>query len=131
MTRNLKIYTLFCILWSLLFFTGLNWGTALPEERGLFIGVFALTYGLGFALLGYLLGKNDDDSKVRYGLSQAYSATSNFTSAIIGGVWVVFFKREDLWSLVLYSVGIAVLLAIGVYNYKKSIKGMKNKDLFQ
>lgn len=131
MTANLKLYVLFSILWSVAFFTALNWGTANSEERWPYILISAVTYGLGFALIGYLLGKPDDQSKVRYNLEQAYTATSNITSAVIGSIWIVFFKPQDRWTLAVYLPIIVIVAFIGYLNYKKSIKGMDKKELFK
>jgi predicted MFS family arabinose efflux permease len=131
MTRNLKRYAFFSVIWSLLFFTALNWGTAAAEQRGPYILLAAVVYGVGFALMGGFLGKRDDESKVRYSLGQAYSAVSNLASAAIGGVWIVLFRPEQLWQFALYSAVIAAIFIIGIVNYRRSIKGMSNKDLFR
>ncbi len=131
MTTNLKLYAIFSILWSIGFFYALNWGTSASEERWPYIVISAITYGLGFAIVGFLLGKSDDQSKVRYSLSAAYSATSNIVSAIIGSIWIVFFKPQDRWTLAVYLPIIAIVAYIGYLTYKKSIKGMDNKELFK
>lgn len=131
LTKNLKLYLLFCIVWSLLFFTALNYALLMPEQRWPLVVISALVYGVGFWIVGYMLGKRDDQSKVRYGLEDAYSATSNISSAIIGGLWILFFKLESAWALVIYFLIIVTVAFIGYSKYRKSIKGMKNKELFQ
>lgn len=131
MTKKLKLYLILSIIWSVVFFTVLNWGTANSDVRWPYILVSAATYGLGFALVGFLFGKQDDQSKVRYSLSSAYAATSNITSAIIGSLWIIFFKSKDVWTLAVYIPIIVFVAIIGYFNYKKSIKGMDKKELFK
>ena len=119
------------MLWSVGFFIALDWGTAEADERGIYIALAAITYAVGFTVAGYLLGKPDDQSKVRYNLKDAYAAVSNITSAIMGSIWLVFFKPQDAWTLGIYLPIIVLVGWIGYLNYKKSVKGMDNKELFQ
>ncbi len=131
MTHNLKLYLTFSILWSLPFFATLNWALVDEEHRWPVIWGAALVYGLGFAVIGKYLGKRDDDTQVSYSLRYAYPAVSNLSSALVGGIWIVFFHPEELWQLGLYLVVIALLIGIGLRQYKRSIKGMSNRELFQ
>lgn len=131
MTTNLKLYVLFSILWSIGFFAVLNWGTALSSERWPYIIIYAIIFCIGFAAVGSLLQKGDQQSKIRYSLEHAYSATSQIVSVVVGSIWLIFFKPKDAWTLALYLPFFALFAVIGYLEYKKSIKGMSNKDLFK
>lgn len=131
MTRNLKAYLVFSIIWSVLFFAVLGWGIANSAERWPYILLAAVTYGGGFGLVGYYFGKRDDQSRVRYSLGDAYGATSNLTSAVIGSIWIVLFRPGDAWTVAIYLLLMAVVAVLGLIKYRKSIKGMKNTELFQ
>jgi hypothetical protein len=131
MTNNLKLYILFSLLWSIVFFAALNWGTAESSSRWPYITLSAVIYGSGFALVGYILGKQDDQSKARYSLEHAYSATSQIVSVTVGAIWIIFFRPQQSWFLLMYIPFFALLAILGYINYKKSIKGMDKKELFK
>ena len=131
MTKNLKRYLAFSLLWSAAFFAVLNSWLRVPAGPWLQIAAAAVIYGIGFAVLGSLLGRGDTQSEVRYGLGYAYAAVGNIASAAIGVVWVVFFRPITLWDTVPYLSVIAVFALIGAVQARRSIKGMSNSVLFR
>jgi len=130
MTRNLKWYIAFSVAWSVMFFVSLNWGLDDPRGRWPYIAIAGVTYGVGFWLLGYLLGRSDEQSAVRYSLRHAYAAVSSIVSATIGTLWTVFFRPATVLSI-LYIAIIVILALVGVAQARRSIKGMSNEELFQ
>jgi hypothetical protein len=130
-TRNLKVFAGFSVIWSLAFFVVLNWATLNSEQRWPAILGAAVVYGTGFAVVGRFLGRRDDQSSVRYSLEYAYSATSHWISAVIGSLWMLFFRPSDAWFLLLYLPVITLLAWLGYRSYQKSIKGIKSSKLFQ
>lgn len=131
MTRNLKLYLAFSVVWSVAFFAALNWGLADPERRWPCIAAAGIGYGLGFAVLGFLLGRADDQSAVRYDLGRAYSAVSTSASAAIGTLWIIFFRPSDIVAVPIYLAVIAVLWIISAVQARRTIKGMSAEDLFK
>lgn len=131
MTRNLKWYLVFSVSWSVVFFATLDWGLAGGQHRWP-LAIAGIVYGLGFALLGYLLGRPDDQSAVRYSLRHAYAAVSSVASATIGVAWLVLFRPPGMMSaLPFYVIVIAVIAALGVWYARRSIKGMSPEELFR
>lgn len=131
MTRNLKWYLAFAVIWSVAFFTALDWALGDPRYRWPYILTAGVVYGVGFYLVGYLLGKRDDQSAVRYDLRLAYSAVSNLASATIGTIWIVFFQPSGLPGVPVYLAALAVFWAIGIIKTRRTIKGMPAEELFQ
>lgn len=131
MTRNLKCYLAFSIGWSVVFFAMLGWALTEPVSRWPFAAGGGIIYGLGFALGGYLLGRPDDQSKVRYNLGYAYAAVSNIASAVVGTIWIILFRPSGLVGVPVYLAVIAVFGIAGVAMHRKSIKGISAEDIFQ
>jgi hypothetical protein len=131
MTRNLKVFAAFSLGWSVAFFAVLNWGTEASSERWPYIVAAAAAYGTGFALVGRWLGKHDDQSKVRYSLEHAYSATSNLISAGAGSLWIGLFRPQESWFLAVYLPLVLALAWLGFRSYQRSIKGIKSDQLFK
>jgi hypothetical protein len=131
MTRNLKAYLAFSVVWSLTFFTSLNWGLVDPRYRWPYIIAASVIYGLGFALVGYLLGRPDDQSAVRYDLRRAYSAVSNIASATIGTLWIIFFQPSGRAGIPIYITILVAFWIVGGIQARCSIKGMSAEELFQ
>lgn len=130
-TRNLKWYAGFAIVWSTAFFAALDWGLAQPRERFLAIIGASVLYGAGFWVMGYALGRDDDQSAVRYDLRRAYSAVSNIASAAVGTVWILGFQRSGMPGIPIYLGGVALFWTLGALQARKSIKGMPAEELFQ
>jgi len=132
MTRNLKWYLVFCVIWSVVFFAALSWGLADERHRWPYLATAGVVYGLGFALLGYLLGRPDDQSAVRYSLRHRYAAVSSVASATIGIAWLLLFRPPGMMpALPFYVIVIAVVAAVGVWCARRSIKGMSPEELFR
>lgn len=131
MTKNLKWYLAFSVLWSVAFFAVLNSWLSVPAGPWLQIAAAGVIYGVGFAVLGSLLGRGDAQSEVRYSLGYAYAAVGNIASATVGVLWVVFFRPVTFWDTVPYLSIIAVFAVIGAVQARRSIKGMSNSVLFR
>lgn len=131
MTKNLKWYLAFAAAWSVAFFTALDWGLGDPRYRWPYIITASILYGVGFYVVGYLLGKHDDQSAVRYDLRLAYSAVSNLASAVIGTVWIVLFQPSGLPGVPVYLAALAIVWAIGITRARRTIKGIPAEELFQ
>lgn len=131
MTRNLKLYAIFSILWSVAFFACLQVLLADPQKYSLLLTVTAFTYALGFALVGWLLSKTDDQSRVRYSLSWRYSLISTIASFVIGAGWVVLFRPSAWPSLVIYLLIASLFLMPEHLSERRSIKGVTKRELFK
>jgi hypothetical protein len=131
MTENLKKFTVFTVVWSAPFFFALNWGVDNSEQYGALIVLFSLIYGLGFSIAGKQLGKRDDDSRVRYNLGAAYGAVATLIPSSFGVAWVIGWQRKDLWQIILYLLPMIAVFTVGIYQYKRTIKGMKKEKLFR
>lgn len=132
MTRNLKLFILFSLLWSVPFYTALNWVQADEATRGPWMLLFSTLYGVGFSIAGKQLGKHDDQSRVRYSLGIRYGFASLLSSALVGVIWVIVWKPSQLQSFVLYfGTSIIIGLAIASYLSRHGIKGMPKKELFK
>lgn len=131
LSANLKRAYIFGIFWSVLFFGVLHWCLFQPDRRWPIILVAAITYGFGYGVAGYMWGKGDDQSKVRYHLGYWYALSGTLTSTLVGGIWVLFFKRDDWEGL----VGVLSILFIQIILFKlvgrSTIKGIPKQELFK
>lgn len=131
MSRNLKIYLAFSVVWSLMFFAVLDWATADTHSRWWACALGGLAYGVGFAVLGYVLGRPDDQREVRYSLNYAYAAVSNITSAVIGTAWILLFKPEAYWWLFVYVPIVVFFIVYGLAVQRRTVKGFSDQELFR
>ena len=131
MTRNLKIFTVLSLAWSVLFFSVLHWALFSPDERGGWIIAAAVTYGLGFALMGLLLGMNDKARNTRLNLGLWYAFLASLASSIVGGIWILFFRPDEWESLLIMLAISSVIFGIQFAATHKSIKGIARKELFK
>ena len=131
MTSNLKSFALFCLIWSIAFFTFLNHALYDEEKYGIAIIVIAAMYGIGFGLAGWVFGRRDSQQAVRYDLGWYYSMTSTVVAFIVGAGWVAFFQPDKYLSLIIYLI-IATIIQLPHYlSKRKSIKGIDRKELFK
>lgn len=131
MTRNLKLFALFSLIWSVAFFSILHWALFDPENRWPTILTAAISYGLGFALMGFLLGKNDLLRHTRRNLGLWYYGVSQIASLLVGGIWILFWKAEEIETLTIMSVIFAFFLAVAALTSRKKIKGIEKEKLFK
>ncbi len=131
MTKNLKILAGLSLIWSVAFFSVLNWALYNPDQRWPFITVAAITYGLGFGLAGWQLGKRDSARPVRYNLGFAYSMTSNLASLLVGSLWVLLFRQNEWPTLVIMLVIFSLVTLILGITGKNDIKGIPKDRLFK
>lgn len=132
MTRNLKLFILFSLLWSVPFFAVLNWVQADESARGPWMLLFSTLYGLGFAIAGKQLGKKDDQHKVRYSLGIRYGFASLLASAFVGSIWIIFWHPDQLGSFAFsYITAVIIGLAIAYYLSRKGIKGVPKREIFK
>lgn len=132
MTRNLKLFILFSLLWSIPFFVALNWVQADSNSRGPWMLLFSTVYGVGFSIVAKNLGKRDDQHKVRYSLGVRYGFASLLASAFVGSIWIILWQPDQLGSFAFsYITAVIIGLAIAYYLSRKGIKGMPKKEIFK
>lgn len=130
-TRNLKVFAVLCIVWSVIFFSILHWALFAAEQRWPVIVTAAVLYGTGFALMGYLSGRSDPASKTRMNLGLAYYFTSNLASLLVGGLWVITYRPDEIRTLVIMTVVFVLLSVIALLSSNQTIKGIEKDKLFQ
>ena len=131
MTSNLKWYMVFSALWSLPFFAVLHWALFDQQNRWQYILVAALAYGIGFAIVGALLGRHDSQAKTRYNLSLLYGLTSNSISFFIGALWILLFRGSHWWELIAAGMFMVVSVCLQLLANRGRIKGMNKGELFK
>jgi MFS family permease len=131
MTRNLKLFALFSVVWSIPFFMVLHWMLFNPESRGPIMLLASPIYGIGFSVAGHHLGKRDDQSKVRYGLGIRYGLTSTIASILVAGVWIVGWRHNHSWELLVYGIILVLGLGVAYILSKNSIKSIPKQKLFK
>lgn len=131
LTTNLKKYLLFSILWSVAFFSVLHWALFRPEQRWPIIVAAATCYGIGFAIVGLVLGKLDPAHKSRLNLGLGYYFVSNLTSLIVGGLWILFYRTDKWLTLVLMVLAFTGFSAIAYFSSRGTVKGIEKNKLFQ
>lgn len=131
MTRNLKLLTVFGIIWSIGFFSVLNWSLGEASERGIVIAVAAVVYGIGYALAGFLLGKRDQSHKTRLNLPLWYAMAGNGTSLLVGGIWVALFRPDKMEALYLLICAVTTIAIFWAISDRTSIKGIHKNELFK
>jgi hypothetical protein len=131
MTRNLKLYALFCVLWSVPFFMVLHWMLFNPETRGPIMLLAGPIYGIGFGLAGAWLGSRDSQRAVRYSLGSRYGMTSSVISALAGTIWMVCWRREYLWTIPIYIAITAAFTWYFMVRDRKNIKGTAKERIFE
>lgn len=131
LSANLKRAYIFGIFWSVLFFSVLHWCLYQPDQRWPIIVASAITYGTGYSVTGYLFGKRDDQSKVRYSLDYWYSLSGTLTSTLVGGAWVLIFKRDGWGGLVVIVAIILIQITLLRLLTRSTIKGMPRQELFK
>ncbi len=130
MTKNLKLFALFSIGWSIIFFSVLNWGIVNPNHRWPVMWVGAFVYGIGFSILGKYLGKREKGA-IRHNIRAAYVATSTGISGIIGALWVALFHPDQWWQIIAFAVIAGGFTWHVFVKYRNSVKGMKGEELFK
>jgi len=131
MTKNLKLFALFSLLWAVPYYWILDWSIADMSGRWPIFAVAGVAFMVGFSVVGYLLGRGDDESAVRYNLRHAYASASCLPVVFVGSLWVILFRPLASMALAVYLAIMAVVLIIGVIEYSCSIKGMSSKKLFK
>jgi hypothetical protein len=132
MTTNLKRYTIFSIMWSIVYFGALNWllKTNGAEYTGI-VAFVAVFYSLGFALMGHLLGKSDSTRDTRANLPLSYFRAACLSSWSVGTLWVLLFRQEE-WRLpVIMAVVFGFFLTISTLNSRRTVKGISKDELFR
>ncbi len=130
MTKNLKLYAAFTIVWSIIFYTVLNWGVADPNHRWPVMWTGAFVYGTGFTFVGKYLGRREK-GQVRHNVRLAYVATSMGLSGIIGALWVALFHPEQWWQILVFAIIAGGFTWHVFVKYRHSVKGMKGEELFK
>jgi hypothetical protein len=131
MTKNLKLFTFFCVIWALVYTSVLYRliETGKPLTLSLMSWFVVLTVVLTSVERELL--KRDNQRKVRYHLPLRYSILSAITSSAVSAIWILAWKQE-IWSvLILWIVSILVILGIAASISKERIKSIRIKDLFK
>ena len=131
MTRNLGIYILFSLLWSVGFFAILNWCLYSPDNRGWIIGLTATLYGIGFSIMGHYLGSRDSSRNTRTNLPLMYGFAASGDSLIIGAIWILLFENGGWVDFLAILAGNIFFLGIYAIISRKFVKGIPNKELFR
>jgi hypothetical protein len=133
MTKNLKLFSLYSVVSSVVFFAILNWMLYDPHKRGIVMGLVYVLYAVGFSLLGRHLGGRDSQRSVRYNLRVRYGITPAIIATLIGVLWVLLFHRARsfLIVLVIYSAVVILCLAIGFAFSKIGVKGISKGKMFK
>jgi FtsH-binding integral membrane protein len=130
MTQNLRIFTLFSLIWSLSFFATLNWCLENTSTRGPLILLASLIFGVGFSIAGSQLGKHEQ-KRVSYPLGLRYGLVAGIVPSIVGSIWVLGWQSDKLGYLAAYIGAILLSFAIYIAIGKKTIKGITKKELFK
>ncbi len=131
MTRNLRLYILFSLVWSVGFFASLNWCLYNPDKWGWLIGLAATVYGIGFAAMGSYLGSGDSSRNTRINLPLMYGLAASGDSLLIGAVWIWLFENGGWRDFVAILVGNIFFLGLYAVISRKFVKGIPNKELFK
>lgn len=131
MTNLLKVYAVFCVLWSIAFFSLLHWALFDQESRWPFIVAGAIIYGIGFGMMGAFIGRFDDERKSRHGLEKVYTLTGNSISFLVGGLWILIFRGQHWWELLIATLCLAISTALILASFHGRIKGIKKDQLFK
>ena len=113
MTKNLKWFTAFGLIWSAIFYTSLNW--AITETADFTPILLAIVYGFGFYIAGNLLGEREKKSKNK-NLSSLYAISALFTSFLGAVAWVIWWQPEQTsfigYLAVAYMIAIVIMLIL-------------------
>jgi hypothetical protein len=131
MTKNLKLFALFSLVTSIIFFAILDWMLKAPKSRGLIMGIVYIRFAAGFSFMGRYLGKRDDQRSVRYSLRIRYGTVAPLIATIVGAAWILIWHRQYLVALVIYLAVIIVCLAVMATFSKVGIKGTPKSKMFQ
>ncbi len=131
MTRNLKLLTIFGLLWSAGFFAILDSLLQSPAQNGGLIAIAAAIYGLGYGLVGLVLGMRDSDRKSRLNLSQWYANVAMGTSLFVGGLWIAYYRPSELDTLGWMVLIFGAIIATTYFTTRKNVKGMSKEELFK
>lgn len=131
MTENSKLYAFFCVVWSVIFFAILHWALFDSASRWLYILGAAISYGLGFGIVGAWLGRSDSARDSKHDLSRLYSLISNAASFLVGGLWILIWRGQHWWELLTALIFLAISTTIIFLASRGRIKGIDKDKLFQ
>lgn len=113
MTKNLKWFVAFSLIWSVVFYMSLNW--AINETADLTPILLSIIYGFGFYIVGNQLGEKEGKVKNK-NLSSFYALSALFISFITAVVWITWWQPEQMSFLIYlaaaYIVAIVIMLAL-------------------
>lgn len=130
MTKNLKLYSLFAVVWSVVFYLILNWGVGDANRRWPVMWSVGLVYGCGFAAVGKYLGRREK-GPIRHNVRATYVATSMLISGSIDALWVILFQPNQWVELLIFVLIASGFTGYTFVKYRDSIKGMKGEELFK
>ncbi len=116
---------------TLPFFSVLHWALFDSEQRWPYLVAAGPIYGLGFGIMGALLGRFDSQAKSRHSLSLLYSLTSTSISFLIGAGWLVIFRGQHWWEVAIAAAFTLISIALMWFCNRGRIKGMSKQELFR
>src|SRR5579862_1873859 len=103
MTKNLKLFTLFCLVWSVPFYAFLQTITVSQDGNLLILAVACILYAIGFAITSTYLGNRDSARDARFALPVRYGVTATLSSMLMGGIWLAGWQSGDKISPYIYA----------------------------
>jgi surface polysaccharide O-acyltransferase-like enzyme len=131
MTKNLKLFSLFCAIWPLPFFVVLHWALFNQDKRGIFIFLAWIILGVGFSIAGHKLGKADDQSKTRHSLVVGYIAVATVIPTIETVLWLLLWQKHQATKAAIYGTTLILTLLTLALLSKNTVKGIPKSKLFQ
>jgi hypothetical protein len=131
MTRNLKRFVVFSILWTVPYFAAMH---SLLLGSGVHSGPMTSVTILFVVLLSTVqrnLMDRDDRRAVRYDLDLRYAIVAVMASSVVFLVWVFAVPSHAVALLMGNAFAAAVLIAVNYFHGRSRIKGMSNEELFR
>jgi hypothetical protein len=130
MTRNLKLFMLFSVVWSVPFFAVLEWMLQNPNTRGPLMPFASIAYGIGFSIAGRYFGRKEDKvSRAPIGLR--YGLFAGLIASAMGLLWALIWHRDHVSYIVSYLIAISLCFVIYFVLAKLTYKGITKKELFK
>jgi hypothetical protein len=131
MTKNLKLFSLFCLLWSTLFYSILQWVSLNQDARVIPEIVATIVYTIGFGVVGTYLGKGDSIRDVRFALSVWYGVIAVLIPVAVGAIWLVGWQAGDRVTPFVFAFFTVLALSTGYLLSRNKIKDMSKEELFR
>jgi len=132
MTKNLKLFTAFSVLWTIPYFAAMHW---LLMGSGVQSGPMTSVTILFVVLLSTVqrnLMDRDDRHDVRYDLELRYALVSIVASSVVFlSTWAFAAPSHGVAMLIGNVFAMVVLTVVNYLHGRSRIKGMSNEELFR